>query len=493
MQLSPVRAQDSAEPPSLKNGGELGGTETKADAGEEARKEAERQDKQIRQTISYGIDSDLVTVIQTLLREAPRMASDDDDILWIEKTPYNDDIYRRIKKGYSSSDLQTKAIHFFMQQKWLGAEPYVIEIVDRSFGKDNVDDNLVLAALAYLQRLEVKGSEKEVMSLLSDENPQVVERSLTALGKIGSGAAAAKILEMLKDEDNSFLEFTDREREVLRVAGIAAMGSLVYEAAAEYLLAILEDAKNEEPEYSNAEWGASAKALGRMARVEAVGLVLEQFQNGGTQERYQAVIALSSFPPQAEFEDIILQGLQEAYWKTREEAAKTAGELTLRSAIPGLVYKVSKDSVVGVRRAAIKALRQMGDSGNSALRGLMEDPDARETPRLDVLRILIKARDENAIGILHQLLSDSDNQFKLSRTGIFRVAGNDPWSMLDFVYREMLSGGDQRTRRDALRAIGRARMKSLQDIVEELAENGEDSVIRRAAKATLTALSSKDS
>ncbi len=459
---------------------------------QEAREEAARKDKQIKQVISFGIDSDLVTAIQNLSRETPRLASDDgENITWIKETPYNTKIYERIKKGYSSSELQTKALRFFMQQKWLNAEEYVKNLIERSVDEGQIDNNLLLAALAYVRNLKLKSSEAGVLGLLASENPQIVERSLITLGKIGSNISAAEILRLLKDEENSFSEFSDEgEREVLRVAGISALGDLAYTDATKYLLKILEDSKNDDREYNNAEWGAAAKALGKMNQAEAVVFILERFRNGNTQERYQAIMALSSFPLQADFENIILQGLQEAYWKTREEAAKTAGKQKLQSAIPSLAYKVAKDSVVGVRRAAIQALRKMGAAGNSALSQLMQDPDVGENQRLDVLRVLTKARDESAVRIFRQLLNGQTNDFGLSRMGIFRVASNDPWADLDFVYKEMLSDRDHKTQQRALYSISRERIKSLQNVVAALAENSPNSIVRRAAKAALANLNS---
>ena len=464
-------------------------SEAQASAQEEARAEAERKDREIRQIISYGIDSDLVSAIQTLEREALRLPREaDDEIIWIEETPYNQAIYERIAKGYSGSELQTKAIRFFMQQKWLGAKDYAEDIIVRGATEENIDANLLLAALSYVRNLALQGSEDNVSELLSSENPLIAQQAMITLGKIGSSKSGAKLLELLEGEGNSLSEFNEREREVLRTAAITVLGDLVYIDGAAYLFKILEDANN--AEYSNAEWGAAAKALGQMNKTAAVGMILQQFRNGNSQERYQAVMALSSFAPQPEFEAVVLQGFQEAYWKTREEAAKAAGRLNLQSAIPSLMYKVAKDSVASVRLAAIQALRHLGAAGSSALKELVQDPDVGETQRLAVLQALIKAQDQSAVEIFRQLLDDSENKFKISRAGIFRIAASEPWSALDFVYTEMLAHRDRRTRQQALHSIARARIKNLQGQVEDLAENSPDSALRQSAKATLTTLDS---
>ncbi|MEM9424502.1 MAG: hypothetical protein AAF975_06935, partial [Spirochaetota bacterium] len=90
--------------------------------------------------------------------------------------------------------------------------------------------------------------------------------------------------------------------------------------------------------------------------------------------------------------------------------------------------------------------------------------------------------------IFRQLLSDSDNQFRLSRRGIFQVANSEPWAALDFVYKEMLS--DRKTQREGLYSIARERIKSLLSDVEKLAETAPDSLVRKAAKAALINLNS---
>ncbi len=465
--------------------------ESASDVQQEAREEARRRDEQIRESIGYGTDSDLVKVMQTLLRDTPRLRSEgNDSISWIEETPYNEAIYQRIQKGYSNSELETEAIGFFMRQKWEGAREYVMEVLERSAAEDNVDTNLLLRALSYLRNLRIQSSEAQVLGLLSHDNPQVLEQSLITLGRIGTAQSGARILKLSEDETGTFTEFSDRETEALRVAAITALGELAYDEGAPYLLRILEDSKTDASEYSNSVWGAAANALGRMQRLEALPLVLEQFRSGGTQQRYQVLLALSTFPAQPEFADVVLQGLQEAYWKTREQAAKTAGELQLQDTIPSLVYKVANDTVVAVRRAAVQSLRQMGTAGTSALSGMLLDPEVGETQRLDVLRTLILAQDQSVVAVLRQLLSDRGSEAKLSRSGIFRVVSSTPWTVLGFVYKEMLADRAQKTRLDALRAIARERISSLQSSVEELSENDRDSVVRSRAKATLTTLNS---
>ena len=479
-----VELLSQEEPPASSSKAELS-------VNQEAKEEAARKDKEMKQIIGFGIDSDLVIAIQTLIREAPRLPEEEDDyIVWIEETSYNDAIYQRIQKGYSSNELQVEAIRFFMQQKWLGAKEYVQTTIERSVGEERLYSNLLLAALAYVRNLKVQSSEEAVLGLLASQNPQIVEQSMITLGKIGSEKSAQEILRLLEIED-SFAEFSDeQEREVLRTAGISAIGDLAYLSAVGYLMEILQDGRKDERKYSDAEWGAAARALGQMEQPEAVSFIIEQFRNGNTQERYQAIVALNTFSPQDDFEDILLQGLQEAYWKTREVAAKTVGEWELQSAIPGLVYKIAKDSVSGVRRASIKALRQMGAAGSSALKELIKDPDVRETPRLDVLSTLVKARDEAAIAAFRQLLEDDENKFQISRTSIFLVASNHPWKALDFVYREMLVYNDRRAQQAALYSIGQGRIRSLQKDVEEFAENTSDSSLRRAAKSALVHLNS---
>ena len=458
----------------------------------EAQKDAERRKREIEQAIAYGVDTDLVEVIRNLLRETPRAADETDDsqIAWIQETPYNEAIAARLEKGYSSSILEALSIRFFLRQKWLGAESYVAKVLERSTG----DVETLLAALSYVRNLKRTGSEAVILELLSSETPQVVEQSLRALGAVGSSESAAQIMDMLEDEEGSFADFSERERGALRAAGIEALGALAHREATPYFLAILDDGLNDEPQYSGGEWSAAAQALAELGEGAALERIFAYFQSGNAQQRYQAIKALGGFPPQPEAEAIFLQGLQEPYAKSREEAARIIGKQKLAAAIPGLIYKISKDSVADVRSAAFRALQELGAAGEAAMREWLQDGKVAENRRLEMLQVMLKERNESALEILRRLLATSANaaapetEFRISRKGLFRIAGNEPWAALGFMYREMLADDSRKTRLAALRAIRKERIQSLQPDVEQLAGETKDGPTRNTAKAVLSVL-----
>ena len=464
----------------------------------EAKKEGERRKQQIEQTIAYGVDTDLIEVMRNLLRETPRAVDETEDsqIAWIEETPYNQAIVARLEKGYSSNGLEALSIRFFLRQRWLGAETYVAEVLERSAANPDSDVETTLAALAYVRNLKRTDNEGVLLELLADETPQVVEQSLFALGQVGSAESAAQIMSILEDEDGSFPHFSDREREALRAAEIEALGALSYVEAAPYFVAILEDGLNDDPEYSRGEWSAAAKALGELGKLEGASLIssaLEPiyayFQGGNARQRYQAIKALGHFPPQPEAEAILLQGLQEPYPRSRVEAAHIIGQQQLTTAIPGLLYKISKDSVADVRSASFRALQDLGAAGESAMSEWIQDTKTSGTRRLEMLEVMLKERNENALVMLRQLLSVADEKGKesgISRKGIFRIAGSEPWAALDFVYREMLADDSRKTRLTALRAIRKERIQSLQLDVEQLAGETDDGPTRNTAKGVLS-------
>ena len=472
-------------------------SESRENLRSEAKKDAERRKQQIEDVIAYGVDTDLVEVIRNLLRETPRAADEENNrIAWIEETQYNQAIVTRLEKGYSSSALEAISIRFFLRQKWLGGGTYVAEVLERSAADSGSDVETTLAALSYVRNLKRTDSEAVLLELLTNETPQIVEQSLLALGQVGSGESAAQIMNILEDEDGSFADFSDRERKALRAAGIEALGALAYVDAATYFLAILKDGLNEQPEYSSGEWSAAAQALGELGKQEGESLIssalepiFAYFQSGNARQRYQAIKALGYFPVEPEAEAIFLQGLQEPYPKSRMEAARIIGRQKLVAAIPGLLYKISKDSVADVRSAAFRSLQDMGAAGESAMREWLQDAKISESRRLEMLEVMLKERNENALGVLRQLLAAAqEKESRISREGIFRIAGSEPWAALDFVYREMLADDSRKTRLAALRAIRKERIQSLQLNVEQLAGETDDGPTRNTAKRVLSIL-----
>lgn len=468
----------------------------------EAKEGAERRKREIEQAIAYGVDTDLVKLIRNLMRETPRAAreAEDGQIAWIEETPYNQAIVARLEKGYSSSILEAIAIRFFLQQKWLGAETYVTEVLERSAADPDSDVEATLAALSYVRNLKRTASEAVLLELLASETPQIVEQSLHALGQVGSGESAAKIMAILEDEEESFTEFSEREREALRAAGIEALGALPHADAAPYLLAILQDGLDDVPEYSGGEWSAAAQALGELAKLEGASLIsaalepiFAYFDSGNARQRYRAIKALGHFPPQPKAEAIFLQGLQEAFERSRKEAAEIIGRQKLTVAIPSLLYRISRDEAADVRKAAFRALQELGGAGEAAMNEWLRDARVSESRRLEMLQVMLKERDENALGVLRQLLAASaepaqEKELRISRNELFRIAGSEPWEALGFVYREMLADENRKTRLAALRAIRKERIRALQPDVEQLAGETDDGLTRNTAKTVLSIL-----
>lgn len=453
-----------------------------------AREEAKKNKESIQATIQFGIDSDLETSISTLRKESPSKSMDQADgssSEILEESPYNKLIFERISRGYSSNSLVAKSIEFFTLQRWKGAGSLVSELLQKESESGDVDVNVLLNSLDYVRHLKLSENSTYVQDLLTSDNPVVVQRAIDTLAELGQNPdVGEELLSYLSDPYGSFSSFQDNQKESLRVSLIQALGKLKYDGAADELLKIVE-----EDDGSSSEWGAAARALGDLDRVSAIDLIVEKFRSGDSQARYQAIYAMGKYPRNEKFVPLIMQGLQESFWRTREAAVKACADLKLSKASPSLAYKLAHDPVQRVRREALRALKALGGMGE--VKDMILNKDLPESVRLEALLNLSNEQDTAVVGVYRSLLEAIKNkQAIISKQSVYRAATRSRWAELAFIYQAMLDSNDAQEQVQVLTAIRLGKIASLGGSVSKLASNSPSLRVRKLAEATLVSLNS---
>lgn len=441
--------------------------------------------EQVFDTIRYGIDSELLEVIQRLVEDAVSVESEDSgsEFGQIEETPYNEPLYQRIVQGFSSVELLTESFHFFIKQRWAGAEDYAVELLEQENLTGEVDDTVMKACLDYFRYLGLKAHEGKVLMMLRSENPRLVVQTLLALAKIGSEETGEALLGLLQDSRSSFMSFSKPEQEFLRIKSIEALGAIGYKPASDFLFELWQD-----DGLSNTEWGALARTMGELGRTGAEEEIMKAFRKGDLQRRFQVISALSAYSDVSQFSSLIVQGLQESFWRTRVEACKAVGEYKLVEMIPSLEYRLSKDSIVSVRNEALTALDKMGPAGVVAIRKVISDPDVAENIRLGLLQRLVQKRRPFVADILRNLVKERKESEEFSLESIYNIAVTNPWDLLSFIYKDMLENPETKWVLKALHAIPKGKISELRPMVEKIAQNGSTGSLRSAAEKAVKIL-----
>lgn len=246
---------------------------------------------------------------------------------------------------------------------------------------------------------------------------------LRALGKIGRGAAASKVLEVLKMG-------LREENPALRMAAIDALGDLGIDAenAVEDLLALTKD--------SDRYVGSAAMfTLGRIAHagVNEAKLALEsQLQSPISATRSLAAnVFWQRGVPVKNAVPVLLKLLSDDLAETRHGAARSLGGLRppTSDVIDSLRIALKRDSDGSVRSAAASSLANFGTAAKSAILEIREsltDSDS-EVRRFAAIGIgQLRATDAETLQLITGLLKDKSEPVRQQALWTFVTLGQTP-------------------------------------------------------------------
>lgn len=237
---------------------------------------------------------------------------------------------------------------------------------------------------ALMKDLEHLGSVNELLSFeavgryaVQDEDAQV---RILAVGVLREFEA--------RDLVPLFLKLMESDSDVkVRASAASALGRFVYlgeidklsdEIQVEIenrLLGLIES--DEAPEVRR----CALESMGYSGRPEVPGLINDAFTTGKKDWMASALLAMGRSIDER-WEARVMQMLNNKYPSLRAEAARAAGELELKSAVPDLLDLLD-DSDEAVRRATIWSLSQIGGEGvREALEELLVETEEEEEIKL---------------------------------------------------------------------------------------------------------------
>ena len=306
-----------------------------------------------RQTLLYGIDSQVLELLSTLTSEpVPDL---DPDVVTVFKQSANPDV-------------QTAAINYLRAVKdWEAKDPAFAVLQGYASGGGRTEE-VVIAVIRYLREAKDAAANPLFVQLLTDPSKAVVEAVVDALGKSGDPQYAGQLLSNLASTD-----FPSGLKPDL----LLALGDLKAQSAVPELTKIL---KNRDQSSIMRQY--ACYALGKIADPASLSDILQAYQDKDDYLRAYAVSAMSNFAG-TRVDDLLIEALKDNFWRVRVDAAQSLGTRHAAQAVPILEYKAKFDPTANVRAAAISALGEIGDGGGydflkKLLANELVDPALRE-------------------------------------------------------------------------------------------------------------------
>jgi len=288
----------------------------------------------VRQTLLYGIDSQVLDAIQTI-----RTSKD---------TSFTPEL-AQVLSAQRSIGLQAAVLDLFKDMKIRDGEERGKAILA---AWQDTKDTLLISAVQYLAAIGSAGLAPALQPIVDSDANAVALAAILALGTTGDKAAAAFLVDKLKSPD-----FPDARKNEC----VLALGSLKDPVAVDVLLSIAGSTDEEKIRRMY-----SADALGRIRDPRALPVLRAMFAENDALIRLYAASALSQFSLDEAFPSL-LQGLRDENPKVREQSAKALarqlGPSQADAATPILAYKAEYDPEPIVRSAAIQALGAIGGDG----------------------------------------------------------------------------------------------------------------------------------
>jgi HEAT repeat protein len=418
-------------------------------------------------TIRYGTEVEIATLIQTLKSETN---ADIGDVL--------DDALIAVTQNTRNQNILSGVLSFFGERGKQGLEERAVRAIEE---RDEEANATVIAALDYLGKIKAASAIPTLKAILDTSETRFTNSAIRAMGRAASdgGAVGDDATEYLLD----YYEYqnpTDESRREI----IVALGETSSKTALPLLIGIVEN-DAERPTVRM----AALDALAKLKDDSALDAILSATSASDTNVRASAIAALGPFSG-AQVEDAILEGFRDSYYRTRIGAAKAAGERKLASAVPYLRFRAERDDVATVKDEAIRAL---GAIGNSEAMGVLSDfflnRKTAERTRLLSAEMLIK---NDASAYAEQLITELEEANKSHYTslynGFLRVLSMAKTSKVEEITRRFLSSGGVLEKSYALDIAANNSFTSLAELIRAVASDTKNSGLARKAQTTLTKL-----
>jgi len=419
-------------------------------------------EKQRLDTLRYGTETEIATLIQTIKNE---------------KVTYLDDELIEIAQKSKNRAIISGIFGFFTETTKTGLEERAIKaIVER----DQEANDTVLAAVNYLGSVKAGDAVDVLEELINSGESRFLSSALRALGRAAPEEEADSVTAFLLDYYNDRSPSDENKREIIN-----ALGETGSKESVSFLSALI---KNTDERATLRM--AALEAIAKIGDEEGLDAVIEAVSSTDPNVRSSAVTALAPFSGEAA-ENAILEAFRDSYYRTRIGAAQAAGKRKLESAVPYLRYRAENDEVPNVIDEAIKALGAINnEEAMSILDSLFKERKNSDRVRIMAADMLLQNNADVYGSRVYAEMEDAKlkNQTALYN-GFVRTMTTAKAPSLETTVLRLIGGGGVIEKSLALDLILNNEFRQLADVIRSLLDEKKHSAsIARKAQSTLEKL-----
>lgn len=407
-----------------------------------------------QETIKFGIESEIVSLIKDLI--------DNDD------PRFSKDLYELF---YSTKSVQVreKIIEYFTKQKDPCIEDYAVEILMDPY---DTKDSTVELLFRYVSEVKTTEASPCVLKLLESEDETYFNSALTAIGEIGGSAEAEFLVEYLERDDLSL----NQRQNLMKV-----LGKLKVESTFDKLSEICQD----EEENTFVRMYA-AQAIGEMKKPEALPILVKLFEGSDPNFRVCVIKGISNFT-EKEAVDVIIQGIKDGHWKVRQEAIDSCSKMQIAEAVPYIIYRAKNDPEKVIKDKCYEVLSKSKNAeAEKFLVDRITEKKIDDYARGKACEMLLKNTDAGRKEIAELALEiASDDKRKPLRYQIGKQIAKYPSSQFEEVCKVFMTSKDSMTCAIGIDMYATGRYSGAESRIKEISEDEKTGANYRKARKVL--------
>ena len=311
-----------------------------------------------RNTIRYGVPSEISSLLDTLLKnDDPRFTEEIYDLFQVTK----------------SSAIKEKVLKYFTKAEDPCLEDYAVDLLNDPYDETSA---VVKATFQYISAVKTTAAIPAVITLIESENENYFNDAIAALGDIGGPEEAMFLVEYLERDDLSDAQRQTLMRNCGKMHAVETWDKLV-------------DILDNDDENSFVRMYA-AESLGLMEVEKSVPVLVKHFDATDPYLRQYVVKGLSHFPDVVEAKATIIQAIRDENWRVRQEAIRTVKANDTKDAVPYLIYRAKNDAEKIIKEESYTSIAALNtDEGNDFLIAQLQDKKVADGTKKKIVEVLL--------------------------------------------------------------------------------------------------------
>ncbi|KGE73965.1 HEAT repeat domain-containing protein [Spirochaeta lutea] len=416
----------------------------------------EKQEEIWRQTLRFGIDSEVIATIDEIQSE---------EIV---------DLYDEIADIFedSRSSVREKIIDFFIEVEDFRLYP---EVQRELLFYQDVSDNLVIRYLSFIKNDErplTKDLWDVITEILQGSNNNLIAAVIPIIGEKGDPTYSDTLKELYEKDRQS----TSIKAQILR-----SLGTLSVPEDRDFLEESATDASEETLLRQSA-----IEALGLMADKESLPVLKELVESDEVLIRTSVMSSLSNFPRE-EISPIFSDGLKDSYWRIRQGILRNLRDNPIPELEPAVGFVAQRDPERVVRLTGYETLTAY--DSDYAWSIILEDAESGTTPeaiRVQLYSYLAEKKFSFGKTLLLKIIEEEwekPNSRILDAICKALSESTDPEAVP--VFERMLDHGEITIKIYGIRGLSNQGGESHRERIDGFLADGQHPAIQRAAERAL--------